>query len=361
MRFCSNCLIPQTEKDLATIKRIQREYLKDTNPWFIGYSGGKDSSALLSLVINALAGLQTFPRKVTVVFCDTGVENPVLTRYVYSTFASLKHECDLLKIPVVFEIVKPNLNDRFFVKVIGKGYPTPTNIFRWCTKTLRINPVKRLINKDEKAVILLGVRIGESIERDRTIGKHRSSKNYYLKQEGSTNNLIFAPILNYSIKDVWSSIKFKSFPKSIDHDTIGKLYKDAGSECPVFQETKGTPCGKGRFGCWTCTVVRKDKSVQEMINNGHDELIPLFEFRNWISKFRDNKNYRCTVRRNGKTGLGPITLRGRKIILEKLTALERETGVKILDMGERSLIHKLWREDRNDPEYRERVKKSTAK
>ena len=355
MGFCSQCLIPSTKKDEETIKLIREEYLIDDIPWFIGYSGGKDSSALLSLVINAIYNLERYSREITVVFCDTGVENPIITDYVYSTFKNLKEECEFLKIPIKFKIAKPELKDRFFVKVIGKGYPTPTNIFRWCTKSLRINPVKKIIDSNEKAIVVLGVRSGESSERDRTINKYKSNKRYYLKQNNSKSKLIFAPILDYEIRDVWSAIKFKDFPQSIRHDIIGKLYKDAGAECPVYRESHGTPCGKGRFGCWTCTVVRKDISVEKMIMTGYEELLPLSIFRNWLAKFRDNNEFRCKYRRNGKMGLGPITLNGRKIILEKLLQVEKDTGMLILDNEELQLIHQHWEADIMNEQYVENV------
>ena len=351
MQFCSKCLFSGTDKDFKTIKYIQQEYLKDNTPWYVGYSGGKDSSALLTLLMNSLLGLGDYNRQVTVIFCDTGVENPIIVSYVYDTFKNLEAECRELRIPINFKIVKPKLEDRFFVKVIGKGYPTPTNIFRWCTKSLRINPVKKVIDANQNAIILLGLRNNESIERDRTISKHKSNADYYLKQNKSSDKLIFAPLLDYDIKDVWSTIKFKNLPVSINHEVIGKLYKDAGSECPVYKETNGSPCGKGRFGCWTCTVVRKDRSVEKMIENGYEMLIPLFNFRNWIADFRDDKRYRCSQRRNGKTGLGPITLAGRRIIYEKLLVVERETGLELLQKDEINLIKTYWDADLGNPKY----------
>jgi len=351
MQFCSKCLTSIPLQDQEIIDLIKREYLKDQTPWYIGYSGGKDSSALLVLVINALFGMERYDRKVTVIYCDTGVENPIITGYVYNTFSLLLAECQNLEIPIEFKIVKPDLKDRFFVKVIGRGYPTPTNIFRWCTNSLRINPVKKIIDSNSKAIILLGVRSGESVQRDRTLSKHKATDNFYLKQANSNKKLIFAPILNYEVSDVWSVLKFKSIPASIDHEVIGKLYKDAGSECPVYRESKGTPCGKGRFGCWTCTVVRKDKSMEKMIENGYDSLEPLFRFRNWIAEFRDNPLYRCTFRRNGKKGPGPITLEGRKIILEKLLELEKETKIKLIEDEEIDLIYRYWKIDYDNIQY----------
>ena len=155
--------MPKTpSKDKLVLEIIIEEYQKNDIPWFIGYSGGKDSSSMLKLVFNALKKIEIFHKPVTVLYCDTGVENPIVTTYVYETFDKLKSECKKHNIPLEFKILKPKLNDRFFVKVIGRGYPTPTNIFRWCTDKLRINPVKQLIDKNDKAIILLGIRNSES-------------------------------------------------------------------------------------------------------------------------------------------------------------------------------------------------------
>lgn len=341
------------KKNLKTVNLIKKEYLKNDIPWFIGYSGGKDSSAVLTLVFNALLELDTFHKPIEVIYCDTGVEIPTMSEYVKSTLQSLNNESDSLKLPFKFTVAEPKLNDRYFVKVIGRGYPPPTNIFRWCTDRLRINPVKEIIDNDSTSIVLLGVRIGESKERDKIIQKHNTNDKYFLNQGTSTKTKIFSPIVDYTIRDVWTTLKYNSLPQSIEHSVIGQLYKDAGSECPVYKETKGTPCGKGRFGCWTCTVVRKDKSVQSMIENGYDNLEPLFEFRNWLSIFRDDLNFRCKTRRNGMKGLGPITLEGREIILEKLIEAETKSGLNLIKVEEINRIYDLWEIDRENSKYLE--------
>ncbi|MFC6998731.1 phosphoadenosine phosphosulfate reductase domain-containing protein [Rufibacter roseus] len=350
MKFCNNCLTPDLAKDQNSINIIKQEYLKDDCPWFLGYSGGKDSSALLKLVIIALSELNSFHKEITVIYCDTGVENPVITKYVYQTFESLKAECTGLGLPIKYIIAIPKLDDRFFVKVIGRGYPTPTNIFRWCTDKLRINPVKQIIDSYPKATVLLGIRKGESEQRDRAISKH-SKTEYYLTQSGSKKNQIFSPIIYHSIKDVWSTLKFNSLPKSIDTQKLGELYKDAGSECPVYRELPGKSCRSSRFGCWTCTVVRKDKSISKMIENGYSQLTHLHEFRNWVAEFRDNPKYRCNQRRNGQKGLGPITLEGRKIILEKLLEVESKSNTVLIQKEELVRIKELWQKDIDNPNY----------
>jgi len=269
---------------------------------------------------------------------------------------AIESESAFFSIPLRVTIARPKLDDRYFVKVIGRGYPPPTNIFRWCTDRLRINPVRSIVaanGSSDASIVLLGVRFGESKERDKTIQRHHTDAKYYLNQGTSTKTKIFSPIIDYSVQDVWATLKYNVLPKSINHSVIGQLYKDAGSECPVFRETKGTPCGKGRFGCWTCTVVRQDASVKSMIHNGHDELQPLFTFRNWLSVVRDQPEFRCKVRRNGRTGLGPITLAGRKMILQQLKQAEKKSGLKLLEDDELVRIKALWLVDVSDPRYRE--------
>lgn len=337
--------------DKNAVDIIKREYLRDDIPWFLGYSGGKDSSALLKLVYNALSEIEIFHKDINVIYCDTGVENPILTSYVYTVFENLKKECKNLNLPFKFKIAIPELNDRYFVKVIGRGYPPPTNIFRWCTDRLRIKPINNIIDKESNAKILLGIRGGESEQRDRTISKHLTSSDYYLKQGNSSTTLIFSPIIKHDLEDVWNTLRCFKLPLSIDFKKIRDIYQDAESECPVYKETKGQSCGNNRFGCWTCTVVRKDKSISSLIKNGYSELKELHIFRNWLSEFRDNPNYRRDVRRNGQKGLGPITLEGRKIILDKLLKVQQKSELKLIDDTELERIYELWKIDENNGKY----------
>ena len=361
MGFCSNCLLPIPAKDKNAIQIIQEEYLKDDNPWFLGYSGGKDSSAMLKLTIIALSELSNRHKLIKVVYCDTGVENPIITNYVYDTFKKLSAECNQNNLPFNFKIAEPKLDDRFFVKVIGRGYPTPTNIFRWCTDKLQIDPVKQIIDNSPNPTVLLGIRKGESKQRDRTMKKHSTSSDYYFNQSGSSSKKIFSPIVHHNIKDVWATLKFNNFPKSIDSDKLGELYKDAGSECPVYRELPGKSCGSSRFGCWTCTVVRKDKSISKMIKNGYSRVEELHNFRNWISVFRDNTKYRCDTRRNGQVGLGPLTLEGRRIILDQLLETEKKSEMNLISDIEIRRIKELWNKDVNNPKYQEKRLTTSAK
>lgn len=326
---------------------IRDEYNKSDKPWIIGFSGGKDSSALVKIVFNALKTLKKFKTPITIVYCDTGVEIPIVRFYALKVLTGLFQEAKKENLPFDIKVAIPKLKDRYFVKVIGRGYPTPTNKFRWCTDRLRINPVQDVVKNisSNGSLVLLGIRKGESQERDRIIDKNKTSSEYILDQVSTSNAKIFSPIINYTLNDVWDLIQLPLPPFSIDMKAILKLYKDADGECPIFREATTEPCAGSRFGCWTCTVVRKDKAMTNLVINGYHKLEPLLEYRNWLSVIRDDKKYRVNQRRNGMPGMGPFTLEARKEMFTRLRQTEKKCGYKLISDEEIKLIKSLWKFD----------------
>lgn len=333
-----------------TIDCIREAYLSSNHPWYIGFSGGKDSSAVLKLTFLALSNIhRTNQPNVTVLYCDTGVDIPIIKSLVDKTLSEIAQEAVLYGVPLQIKIAKPLVHDTYFSKVIGKGYPSPTNKFRWCTDRLRIRPIDKILKNTSvgENIILLGIRKGESLERDKTLSRHATKNSFYYSQANNSKTTIFAPIIDYTVEDVWATIAYNDTPKSIDAVQLMSLYRKASGECPIIRDPKGSPCGKGRFGCWTCTVVRKDKAVQSLIDEGYAELKPLLEFRNWLIEIRDNHEYRSTKRRNGQTGLGPFTLQARYKILENLRKAEELSGYQLLEEEEWAFIQNCWAEDKN--------------
>lgn len=159
--------------------------------------------------------------------------------------------------------------------------------------------------------------------------------------------------MDYSIEDVWETLIELPLPKSIDVVKLAQLYRDASGDCPFIREFKGAPCGRGRFGCWTCTVVRQDYAVKSLIQEGHIQLRPLFNFRNWLGSYRDIPNSRCSKRRNGSLGPGPFTLHARGVIFDNLLKSEREAGIRLLSVEEPKMINSMWGEDLASCEYRD--------
>ena len=347
-KSCSNCPIWLNRRDSQTIELIQRIYKRDDRPWYLGFSGGKDSSAVLKLVFSAISKLKPneIKKPIFVVYCDTGVEMPLMRALVNKTFRKLRIECKDKNLPIIPKKVFPPIKDRYFVKVIGRGYPPPTNIFRWCTDRLRVNPIKKFIDSSsEERVVILGTRYNESSQRDRTLKKYQSEEEYFQKSKNK-NIKIFCPIINYSTEDVWSSIMKIKELKSVDEENLSKVYKHASGECPTYREEKGSPCGKGRFGCWTCTVVRRDKAMENLIEEGYTDLQPLLEYKYWLMSVRDKGGYRRKYRRNGTPGKGPFTLTARKSILNRLLKVEELINIKLISKLELNEIYRVWDEDR---------------
>jgi DNA sulfur modification protein DndC len=322
----------------------------------IGFSGGKDSSAVVKILLNALGTLNGQGPRVEIVYCDTGVENPVVDRFVKRTLRKITKECRLANIAVRTRIIQPQTHQSFFVRIIGRGYPPPTNTFRWCTTDIRIRPFQHFLrNQKSRTLIAIGTRIGESAQRDRSLKKASISPTnlefYQRQRDGFPGATLFTPIIDFSVEDVWNSLIDLEFPKAIDVGVLTQLYKDGGGECPAIRDFQDKPCSRARFGCWTCTVVRRDKSSENMITQGHHELEPFLEFREWLSKIRNVPDHRCRLRRSGKDGPGPFTLKARKMLLARLTALEARTKKILLTTQQRAEIARLWRLDRESDTY----------
>jgi len=329
-----------------TIEQIQNEYKKDNIEWSLGFSGGKDSSALLKLTYIALYNLKLKHKPLHVIYCDTGVEIPMICSLVKKTLRDLLVEANENEIPIILRILVPPLKDRYFAKVIGHGYPPPTNKFRWCTDRLRIRPIQKILkNTDKKNIILLGIRKDESIERNKAIIRYATENEYFFRQSNN-NTLIFSPIIKYTFSDVWHILINYELPKSIQGETIKNYYNSLNSE--------NTSNHEGRLGCWTCTVIRKDRAVENLIANGYKELEPLLAFRNWLIHIREDRNYRCKQRRNGANGPGPFTIEARKEILNKLIFAQNNCPWKLIDEEEIEYIKNQWELDMNSSEYLEK-------
>jgi DNA sulfur modification protein DndC len=332
----------------GTVRAVSRQLIERPEPWILGFSGGKDSSCVVKLVYQALLCTKRRLRAVTVLYCDTGVEIPIVRAFVWQTLTALAIEARKDGIPLKCDGAAPRREDRFFFKVIGRGYVPPTNKFRWCTDRLRIRPIQAFINKRYlgSKIIALGIRKGESHERDRTIARHRTSQDFFSKQEGCPDTTIYTPILNYNVADVWNVLAKNSSPCAIDSDRLMRLYRHANGECPIVREATSIPCAGSRFGCWTCTVVRKDRAMEGLITAGYSGLRPLLEFRNWLSSIRDDARMRWPIRRNGAAGIGPFTLAARRTILDRLLATQRAVGLQLIAPGELQAIKQEWNNDR---------------
>ncbi len=335
---------------------LRSNYLADDRPWVVAFSGGKDSTLVLQLVYELLIELNDKAVKpVHIVCADTRVEPPNIAEYIHTSLQQLEAHAKQCRFPIFVHIVQPTPDESFWFNVIGKGYPTPTSSFRWCTTKMKIKPSRRVIDQIVKehggVIILIGVRSSESSNRAKTI-KAREYNSRGLHSHGDIPNaLIMSPIAQWDTDSVWDYLfKNNPTPWGVDHKFMLNLYRQAnGGECPVALDLNTQSCGNSRFGCWTCTLVTEDRSMKGFIDSGATELTPLYNFRNRLrNEIRPDPEMRMNQRRNGMPapgGKGPFTPKARQIILSELLHLEVQTKQTLIQNDELSNIQRQWSED----------------
>jgi len=136
--------------------------------------------------------------------------------------------------------------------------------------------------------------------------------------------------------------------------TTGPLYKlyasASNGECPIQIDTSTPSCGNSRFGCWTCTVVDRDRASEGLLASGDERMEKLIEFREKLLFFRDPANgKRDTRRMNGNQGPGPLLISARRELLANLLALQEEVQLQLISPEELLLIQQMWKAAR-DPD-----------
>ncbi len=342
---------------------IEDQFLMDDNkrPWIIGFSGGKDSTALLQIVWKVL---QRFPesirhtRPIYIVCNNTLVENPKILEYTERILNKITEAAVHQGMP--FEVVRttPKLEDTFWLNLIGRGYPAPNKIMRWCTDRLKIDPTTKVIlekvKENGEVIILLGTRSDESTNRANSIKKHEIF-GQRLRKHTLPNAYVFAPIKDVLTPEVWQYLAQVQSPWGSSNRELINLYKNAsGGDCPLVIDDTTPSCGNSRFGCWVCTVVSRDKSMEGLIENGEEWMYPLLKIRDFLVESRDNPEvYREKRRRDGteKEGMwGPYSPKTRAEILEKILVAQKEIqktepNTSLISHQELIAIQILWYRD----------------
>lgn len=364
-----------TKNDIqALIEVIKGLYLEDMIPWICGYSGGKDSTAVVQLVWYALRELPPEKRRKTVhiISTDTLVESPVVAIWATESLRKMENQAAADGLPIVPHRLTPTTTNTFWVNLIGRGYPYPRKDFRWCTDRMKIEPsnrfIKSVLNAESEAILVLGTRKAESATR-RAVMEGYEKKRYrdHLSPNGSfPNSYVFSPIENWSNDNVWQYLVQVPNPWGHSNKDLLAMYSGASSdgECPLVIDTSTPSCGNSRFGCWVCTMVTEDKSMAAMIQNDEEKawMLPMLEFRNEIvgqqGSDRDRRDFRKRDGRlqwhNGRLVHGPYTKKTREGLLRRLLEVEKlvhEIGpdeiknVPLITMDELRMIRQIWLDD----------------
>ncbi len=381
-----------------TISHIKNLYLSDQVPWVIGYSGGKDSTAVLQLVWYALLDLKKenkCHKDVHVISTDTLVENPIVAMWVEKSLERMLEAKNEQGIPIHPHRLTPAVKDRFWVNLIGKGYPAPRYKFRWCTDRLKIAPsntfINNLVDKRGEAILVLGTRKAESTTRAATMEHYENTETNTRREDGLTANgtldrvWVYPPIADWTNDDVWIYLNSVSNPWNFPNQDLMGMYQGAteGGECPLVVDKSTQSCGDSRFGCYVCTMVSEDKSMSAMIANDEEKewMYPLLALRNEIDindsdhgkkldKLRRDKSRRDFRRMNGtltvhvtKHGAdivpGPYIQSFRESLLEKVLQAQiavQKMGptevqdLELLPLEELEEIRRIWLEEKLEVE-----------
>ncbi len=355
---------PLDERIGRILEDLKDEYRQPhAAPWIIGFSGGKDSTLLAQLVFEMLMALppRARTRPVHVVANDTLVESPIIARHLDTVLDRIAAAVEPLRLPVTVARTVPELDQTFWVNLIGRGYPSPSRMFRWCTDRMKIAPtakyVREQVDQAGQVIMLLGVRAAESAQRAVSVFRYRNAGQRLNPHNSLQGCLIYKPIVDLSTEEVWQVLLQSSPPWGGSHRELVTIYRNAvAGECPLVTDKEEAPsCGtkSSRFGCWTCTVVEKDRSAEAFVDAGHGNLEPLLEMRDWLKALREDNSKRSERRRNGSLNFvgegrlipGPFTLQARREILDRLLSTQEEVGLELISVDEIEAIKRHWAAD----------------
>ena len=311
-----------------TIEKLNY-HIKSNHHIVISYSGGKDSTAVVTLFCDLLQkGLIPKPKSVTVVYADTRLELPPLQSSAYQIMKQAKNYGVKNKIAVA------PIDKRFLVYILGRGVPPPNNsTLRWCTQKIKVAPmmeaiedIRNQLNPDERILMLTGVRVGESAIRDNRIIMSCSKngaecgQGWFQHETGKSTDTL-APIDHWRVCNVWDWLMFYASSLGFNTSLLAEVY--GGDEATEIN---------ARTGCIGCPLAKEDTALNNLIRRpGWEYLTPLTELKIIFQEMRQF-NHRLqktelTVLKNGKLGAnpnrkGPLLLESRLYFLDKILNIQ---------------------------------------
>lgn len=218
--------------------------------------------------------------------------------------------------------------------------------------------------------MVLGTRKAESAHRAKTMAHYEKKRVRELLSPNPTlvNELIFSPLAEWTDDDVWIFLMQYKNPWGYSNQELLTLYKGAtaDNECPLMVEKDLPSCGKSRFGCWVCTMVESDKSMEAMIANDDEKewMTPLLEFRNEFGNEAEDRKRRSFRRLKGylqgsygQLYHGPYLKEYREKWLRHLLEMQKEiqkngpeefSNLELITIPELRVIRRIWVYDKHE-------------
>lgn len=311
--------------------------------WAIAFSGGKDSTATVCAVMHLIkSGRVHRPKTLTVLYADTRMELPPLHFTATTILAELRAT------GVETQMVLPVMEDRFFVYMLGRGVPPPSNTFRWCTAQLKIEPMLSALRAlrdehGEKFLMLTGVRLGESATRDARIslscGKNGAECGQGWFQEATPAAVAdtLAPILHWRVCHVWDWLGFHGDTHGFSSSLVAAAY--GGDEAEEIN---------ARTGCVGCNLASRDVALETILTSPKwSHLSPLMELR---PLYAELKKPAMRLRKDGTETrqdgslvsnpcrMGPLTFEARTWGLDRVKDIQHRAGVDLINAEEEAAI-----------------------
>jgi DNA sulfur modification protein DndC len=343
---------------MRAMRRIRSVMAKGLAP-VIAFSSGKDSSSLANLVLNTAREMKEQgeqPMPILVVHSNTGVEQPEIAQLAKDELAKMKVFAKKHGLEVEVRIGQPTLSASFPVRVIGgRGLPSFPDSRADCASDWKVSVNTRLIDQAYKdlsqraevngVVVMTGVRQDESIARDQRIKKRGEVAEGVW--ENDAGKLRASPILDFSVDDVWEYLGYCAAgveESYSDFSDVMRIYAAAGgNSCVVVADMQSanskSACG-ARFGCWACSRVATDHSMDNLIQSDQERysyLKPLAALRNFISNTQYDWGRRQfvgrTVDAEGFIAIGADTYSPQMLIelLRYTLTAQIESGVEIVN------------------------------
>lgn len=355
-----------TERAMRRIRSLMNQGLA----LVVAFSSGKDSSTLANLVLNTAREMKEqggAPTPILVVHSNTGVEQPEIEQLARSELGKMRDYAKAHGLELEVRIGQPTLSASFPVRVIGgRGLPSFPDSRADCSTDWKVAVNTRLIEQAYRdltkrddvrdVVVMTGVRQDESIARDQRIKKRGEVAEGVW--ENDAGKLRASPILDFSVDDVWEYLGYCAAgvePSYSDFADVMRIYAAAGaSSCVVVADMQSAnnkaACGS-RFGCWACSRVATDRSMDNLIASDlkrYSYLKPLAALRNFISETQYDWNRRQfvgrTVDEDGYINIGADTYSPAMVVemLRYTLTAQVESGVQIISYQQLVAIDARW-------------------
>lgn len=245
--------------------------------WCVAWSGGKDSTCLVTLLVWLIeSGQVVAPKRLTVLYADTRQEILPLA------LAAAEVGGELLGRGIDYRTVTAPMDKRMWVYILGRGVPPPNNnTLRYCTRQIKVEPMAAEVNRiaaGGKVLMLTGVREGESAQRDGRISLSctrdggECGQGWFQRDLDTAYADTLAPILNWRVCHVWAWLrhwapdhKYGEWPTGVLADAYG------GDEAEEIN---------ARTGCVCCPLAARDSALDAVVAMPRwAYLAPLLEVR----------------------------------------------------------------------------------